>query len=187
MCWESFVSNSVRRKGRREGRATFSASVQTTTASYSVHTVHTVHSLHCTQCTVSVYGGGLEVFGLVSGHLSKVCSSSAPLGPLPLVYIVYTVHTVHSVQCVRWGWVNIYRLVSGHLGKGLLQLLGDSLEFLLLGHQLVLQPVNLRGRRGGHIIILPVCTSWKFYLKSLMFSVYINVPFYFLFCLLHIE
>ena len=166
MCWESFVSNSVPRKGRREGRATFSASVQTTTASYSVHTVHTVHSLHCTQCTVSVYGGGLEVFGLVSGHLSKVCSSSAPLGPLPLVYIVYTVHTVHSVQCVRWGWVNIYRLVSGHLGKGLLQLLGDSLEFLLLGHQLVLQPVNLRGRRGGHIIILPVCTSWKIIFKK---------------------
>ena len=120
-----------------------------------LYTVYTVHSVR----TVSVYGGGLEVFGLVSGHLSKVCSSSAPLGPLPLVYIVYTVHTVHSVQCVRWGWVNIYRLVSGHLGKGLLQLLGDSLEFLLLGHQLVLQPVNLRGRRGGHIIILPVCTS----------------------------
>jgi hypothetical protein len=35
-------------------------------------------------------------------------------------------------------------LVSGHLGEGLLELLCDGLELLLLGHQLVLQPVNLR-------------------------------------------
>jgi hypothetical protein len=34
-------------------------------------------------------------------------------------------------------------LVSRHLCKGLLQLLCDCLELLLLAHQLVLQPVNL--------------------------------------------
>merc|ERR1711887_102894 len=34
-------------------------------------------------------------------------------------------------------------LVSGHLGKGLLQLLGDRLVLLLLGDQLILQPVHL--------------------------------------------
>ena len=38
-------------------------------------------------------------------------------------------------------------LVAGHLGKGLLQLLGDGLELLLLAHQLVLQPVNLHKRK----------------------------------------
>jgi hypothetical protein len=35
------------------------------------------------------------------------------------------------------------KLVSGHLGKSLLQLLCDGLELLLLGHKLILQPVNL--------------------------------------------
>ena len=34
-------------------------------------------------------------------------------------------------------------LVAGHLGEGLLQLLGDPLQLLLLRHKLVLQPVNL--------------------------------------------
>ena len=34
-------------------------------------------------------------------------------------------------------------LVSGHLGEGLLELLGDPLQLLLLAHQLVLQSVNL--------------------------------------------
>ena len=34
-------------------------------------------------------------------------------------------------------------LVSGHLGEGLLQLLSDPLQLLLLAHQLVLQSVNL--------------------------------------------
>ena len=36
------------------------------------------------------------------------------------------------------------KLVSGHLGKGLLQLLGDCLELLLLAHQLILKSVNLK-------------------------------------------
>jgi hypothetical protein len=40
--------------------------------------------------------------------------------------------------------VGVGDLVSGHLGEGLLELLCDGLELLLLGHQLVLQPVNLR-------------------------------------------
>ena len=35
------------------------------------------------------------------------------------------------------------RLVSGHLGEGLLELLSDGLVLLLLSHQLVLQPVHL--------------------------------------------
>merc|ERR550534_2077018 len=34
-------------------------------------------------------------------------------------------------------------LVAGHLGKGLLELLRDSLQLLLLGCQLILQPVHL--------------------------------------------
>ena len=34
-------------------------------------------------------------------------------------------------------------LVSGHLGEGLLELLSDSLQLLLLAHQLVLQSVDL--------------------------------------------
>ena len=38
-------------------------------------------------------------------------------------------------------------LVAGHLGEGLLQLLVDRLELLLLGDELVLQAVHLH--RGG--------------------------------------
>ena len=38
----------------------------------------------------------------------------------------------------------ILLLVSRHLGEGLLQLLRDSLQLLLLPGQLVLQPVHLR-------------------------------------------
>ena len=34
-------------------------------------------------------------------------------------------------------------LVAGHLGEGLLELLVDRLELLLLGHQLVLKAVHL--------------------------------------------
>ena len=34
-------------------------------------------------------------------------------------------------------------LIAGHLSEGLLQLLGDPLQLLLLAHQLVLQSVNL--------------------------------------------
>ncbi len=37
-------------------------------------------------------------------------------------------------------------LISGHLGEGLVQLLSDGLELVLLAHQLVLQPVNLHTR-----------------------------------------
>ena len=35
------------------------------------------------------------------------------------------------------------KLVAGHLGEGLLKLLGDGLELLLLGDELVLEPVHL--------------------------------------------
>ena len=42
-------------------------------------------------------------------------------------------------------------LVSGHLGEGLLQLLGDRLVLLLLGHQLILQPVHLGNIKDGII------------------------------------
>ena len=34
-------------------------------------------------------------------------------------------------------------LVAGHLGEGLFELLGDGLVLLLLGDELVLQPVHL--------------------------------------------
>ena len=52
-------------------------------------------------------------------------------------------------------------LVAGHLGEGLLQLLGDGLELLLLAHQLVLQAVDLgqlslyrrsQGAGGGNAV-----------------------------------
>ena len=42
-------------------------------------------------------------------------------------------------------------LVSGHLGEGLLQLLRDPLQLLLLPHQLVLQPVDLDTKNQSHI------------------------------------
>ena len=41
------------------------------------------------------------------------------------------------------------KLVSGHLGEGLLQLLSDSLVLLLLGNQLILQPVHLGNIKDG--------------------------------------
>ena len=40
-------------------------------------------------------------------------------------------------------------LVAGHLGEGLLQLLSDSLELVLLRGELVFQPVNLGQREGN--------------------------------------
>ena len=40
-------------------------------------------------------------------------------------------------------------LVAGHLSEGLLQLLCDSLEFVLLRGELVFQPVNLGQREGN--------------------------------------
>ena len=47
-------------------------------------------------------------------------------------------------------------LVSGHFGEGLFELLSDPLQLLLLHHQLVLQPVDLRAsvveqRVVGHL------------------------------------
>ena len=39
-------------------------------------------------------------------------------------------------------------LVAGHLGEGLLQLLGDPLQLLLLRYKLVLQPVDLEDSVG---------------------------------------
>ena len=45
----------------------------------------------------------------------------------------------HKVSSI----LHLKNLVSGHLGKGLLQLLVDPLELLLLGHQLILKPVHL--------------------------------------------
>mgnify|MGYP001176495563 CR=1 FL=1 len=43
-------------------------------------------------------------------------------------------------------------LVSGHLGEGLLEFLGDGLELLLLSDQLVLQTVNLKFTMLTHMI-----------------------------------
>ena len=45
------------------------------------------------------------------------------------------------------------KLVSGHLGEGLLKLLGDGLELLLLGDELVLEPVHLLLQLGDR----PLC------------------------------
>ena len=51
------------------------------------------------------------------------------------------------LQCSWWSpqynMVVCDCLVSGHLGEGLLELLGDGLELLLLANKLVLKPVNL--------------------------------------------
>ena len=48
-----------------------------------------------------------------------------------------------DIQQSLWTGSIIGNLVSRHLGKGLVQLLGDGLELLLLANQLVLQAVNL--------------------------------------------
>ena len=53
----------------------------------------------------------------------------------------------------RQEWKSI--LVSGHLGEGLLQLLGDRLVLLLLGDQLILQPVHL-----GNIAFKNIMKKW---------------------------
>jgi hypothetical protein len=49
-------------------------------------------------------------------------------------------------QLFRASFIFADFLVSGHLGEGLVQLLSDGLELVLLAHQLVLQPVNLHTR-----------------------------------------
>ncbi len=46
-------------------------------------------------------------------------------------------------QLFRASFIFADFLISGHLGEGLVQLLSDGLELVLLAHQLVLQPVNL--------------------------------------------
>ena len=46
-------------------------------------------------------------------------------------------------------------LVAGHLGEGLLELLVDRLELLLLGDQLVLQSVHLH-REGGKVAMITI-------------------------------
>ena len=43
-------------------------------------------------------------------------------------------------------------LVSGHLGEGAVELLGDGLELLLLSDQLVLQTVNLKFTMLTHML-----------------------------------
>ena len=84
-------------------------------------------------------------------------------------------HTLHNLYNL-WNWIcsQVHRLclylqlkgarnqllttflVSGHFGEGLFELLGDPLQLLLLHHQLVLQPVDLRAsvveqRVVGHL------------------------------------
>ena len=44
-------------------------------------------------------------------------------------------------------------LVAGHLGEGLLELLVDRLELLLLGDELVLQAVHLQQKRRVTLIL----------------------------------
>ena len=51
-------------------------------------------------------------------------------------------------------------LVSGHLGEGLLQLLGDRLVLLLLGDQLILQPVHLGNIKDGIIAFKIKTKKW---------------------------
>ena len=50
-------------------------------------------------------------------------------------------------------------LVSGHLGEGLFELLGDGLVLLLLGHELVLQPVHLMIKCIRIVIIIIIIMS----------------------------
>ena len=54
-------------------------------------------------------------------------------------------------------------LVSGHLGEGLFELLGDGLVLLLLGHELVLQPVHLMIKCIRIIIIIIMSLSSGLY------------------------
>ena len=54
-------------------------------------------------------------------------------------------------------------LVSGHLGEGLFELLGDGLVLLLLGDELVLQPVHLMIKCIRIIIIIIMSLSSGLY------------------------
>ena len=54
---------------------------------------------------------------------------------------------------------NMIELVSGHLGEGLFELLGDGLVLLLLGDELVLQPVHLMIKCIRIIIIIIIMSS----------------------------
>jgi len=49
----------------------------------------------------------------------------------------------HIDECLLLISGHCLDLIAGHLSEGLLQLLGDPLQLLLLAHQLVLQSVNL--------------------------------------------
>ena len=53
----------------------------------------------------------------------------------------------------------VIELVAGHLGEGLFELLGDGLVLLLLGHELVLQPVHLMIKCIRIIIIIIIMSS----------------------------
>ena len=58
---------------------------------------------------------------------------------------------------------NMIELVSGHLGEGLFELLGDGLVLLLLGDELVLQPVHLMIKCIRIIIIIIMSLSSGLY------------------------
>ena len=58
---------------------------------------------------------------------------------------------------------NMIELVSGHLGEGLFELLGDGLVLLLLGDELVLQPVHLMIKCIRIIIIIIMSSSSGLY------------------------
>ena len=51
-------------------------------------------------------------------------------------------------------------LVAGHLGEGLLELLVDRLELLLLGDQLVLQSVHLHQKMRVTLILNETRDRW---------------------------
>ena len=55
------------------------------------------------------------------------------------------------------------KLVAGHLSEGLFELLGDGLVLLLLGDQLVLQPVHLMIKCIRIIIIIIMSSSSSLY------------------------
>ncbi len=81
--------------------------------------------------------------------LRSCASESAHVGPLRMLFCAECSFSARcsaqlaAISCFAPASFARFFLISGHLGEGLVQLLSDGLELVLLAHQLVLQPVNL--------------------------------------------
>ena len=72
----------------------------------------------------------------------------------------------HIDECLLLISGHCLDLIAGHLSEGLLQLLGDPLQLLLLAHQLVLQSVNLDTNQSNFKFRLVCLTNNQSYWSS---------------------